>query len=217
MKNTFALLLCFLCVGSLAAQESAEPSLSFAVSGSVSPSGRFLNLRLRVGENMSQSLRIFSEPSHTPVATYVDNRGGDPRNAAWYHDVTMSSLHAPVMELPFASGAVGTFQVPIPPASDTYFTCVIHGWWPDAGQEQDTIVPVHVDMQKFGFDFRRVRQYLVVCCTLDPDHASNTCANACSKCPGNAVSCCYKEGYDPVCGWCGKMQALCGGDLCSGC
>lgn len=226
MSLVAALLMC--AVSAFA--EDALPAYAFSVAAQPGENREVNHIRLAVGVGGIHAIRVYSEPSHTLLAAFVDLGDGDFSRQPWFAGLLPPKTRQ-VLVASLKAGMKGTLQAPLPAAGDTHL--VIHTRRPNGngGPASDDTLKVTVpDLRHFGFaleayptsepppgvaasDVKAMvwMRYKFRCGIEDG------CGTAEFLCAVNEATCCWvKEEYD-TCGWCGRMRGYCGTTNCPGC
>lgn len=164
--------------------DAAEPDVSFELYGK--PSGFRTLMTLVIGNNISRSVKVYSEPSHTMLVGYVDNAEGDAREKAWYIE-EMRGKGGGRMFFPFTPGQRAGFEAEAAPGSDTHLTVHVFGRYPGEEAPRERVYTAYTDLRAFGFRVRQLKTTALLCCSKDPDH-QNECNTGCVKCSDVSIS-----------------------------
>ena len=187
-----------------------------------------LSIMTELGEGVTRALRVYSEPSGTLLAVFMNSDVPEPVNRAWLDSVTAESEVAvsdvAVASVPFSPGVRARVYTNTAPTTDTRIKLLIHGSWPDEDgvmREQNIPIRVATNVADFAFTYRRrlrfepevtrpfdrpyrkLVAYGQICCGT----GSGPCGQACETCEGNDYCCGYVT--DPTCGWCARNTAGC--------
>ena len=205
------------------AQAGELPAVKLRLAGQAR--GGELTLMTELGSGVTRAVRIYSEPSGTFLAAFVNENVPEPVNQAWLEDVGFirSAHQVPVRSFPFAIGTRAHVQTAAAPAGDTKIKVWIFGSWPDEEgvmREQEIPVTVTTNLGNFDFTFSRDMRlrsaaaglgkgtlFLLerVCCGSSTDCGGQACTEGCA----NSEYCCYKSSGGG-CDWCSKNEVKCG-------
>ena len=205
-------------------EEIHQPAVKLHLAGAARGTG--LKLMAELGVGVTRAVRVYSEPSGTLLAVYVNGDVPEPVNATWLDRVTADAEPANrrfgVMTVPFHPGVKAVINTAAAPSSDTKLKVWIFGSWPDADgtiREQEIPFSVTTNLADFAFTYtrhmrpdapglprhlRRLVAHGTVCCGTQTDCGGRSCKD-CTE----SEYCCSKE-TSTVCGWCNKNLALCG-------
>jgi len=214
----------FLFAGAVLADEPA-PRVSFSLRGSSQPGKVTGSLTLTVNEGHPRAVSIYSLPSKTLLGAYVDNTRGQAsvRDYMTARFPNGAPARLPLIELPLRSGARALLSSGVPEPTDSVVHVIVRGVYPD---DRGTLTEREFDFRvttnpgEFAFTWNGLNRLQddgtfriqnSICC------GQGFCGD-CAECgEGQEFSCCLVPGWDDFCGWCGKLNASCKAELCSGC
>lgn len=173
-----------------AAELEEKPAVRLQLSGETK--GSWLVIRAALGQGVTRAVRVYAEPSHTLLATYMNGEVPEPVNTAWLHSVTSAEERArprfPLMTFPFREGAAGVVNTMAAPASDTSLKVIIFGSFSDENgvvREQEIPFTVNTNLGKFAFTYLR-RMVPEVASDRLQDVTSGVAPDAVGSTPRNA-------------------------------
>jgi hypothetical protein len=183
-----------------------EVPVAFEITGSPSASGRSTNLRLEVTSGDITALRVYSEPSHTLIAAFLDNSDGEEastRRAASFRFAKTDMIAS----MPLHAGTKVSTQGRRPASGDVKLALLIRSRY--AGETEDTEreANVRTNLDSFHFGFKQFASFGQICCN------GGDCGGNCRFCAGNNYACCLENG----CTFCGAATAYCSSDPCPHC
>ena len=121
----------------------------------------WLVVRAELGVGVTRALRVYSEPSGTLLAMYVNGDVPEPVNTAWIKEVTSDNagrVSLPLMTMPFKPGVRAVIHSRPAPVTDTKLKVLIFGSWPDEEgnvREQEIPITVRANLGSFAFTWSR--------------------------------------------------------------
>lgn len=139
---------------------AAEPLLEVRVAGEAY--GNSLLIKAILGNGVTRAVRIYSEPSRTLLAAYINADIPEPVNTAWMEtamaDEDRANRDFPLARFPFHRGAEAVVTTSAAPKSDSYLKVWIYGSWMDSDgivREQEYPISVATNLSSFSFTFNR--------------------------------------------------------------
>lgn len=239
MRSLIYALVCLCAVTSMAA--TPERVVSVHVAGELQ--GSVMTVRTVLGDGVTRALRVYSEPSGTLLAAYVNSDAAAPISESAVADaleaVSRSGRRVPVARFPFKKDGEALVQSEAPPSTDNAIRLVIDGSWIGEDgivRERELSAVIHTNALHFAFTYSRVQEMVAEDDPTEPrgvgsrsrrfriialdqlccgESGSGSCNYSCASCsPGKPLSCCYTTADN--CPWCGKLVAGCN-QLCSDC
>jgi hypothetical protein len=148
-KISLAAVLLMLAVSAPA--DDALPAYAFSVAALPGENPEVNHVRVAIRVGGMHAIRVYSEPSHTLLAAFIEIGDGDSSRQPWFagllppktRQVLVASLHA---------GMKGTVQAPLPAAGDTHLMIHTRRPNPNGGPAADDTLKVTVpDLRHFGF------------------------------------------------------------------
>ena len=177
-----------------------------------------LKLVVTPGILATKGVRIYSEPSHTPLAVVVreDFRASD-EGRAWM--ARNAAEGKPGFGSYDKSGVSFEFLRPMRPETDDRISVWLNGSWPDTNEQREMIVAdAKVKRESFGIkvgyrpDSGGFTTMTMRCCT------DSYCGTMCIECEGPRMTCCTGQ-FDcccyVACGWSTPCVYPCSWDQCN--
>lgn len=173
-----------------------------SISGEV-VAGDYLRVNITPGPIASQSIRVYSEPSHTPLVFIIDPEfKSSAIGESWLKSVTSDApLAATVItDLPAGKPAI---QIPGRPSTDDRVAVYVSGEWPDGTEGELLVADGAVGSGGFSFsvwktlpkDGTKQGGEFTHCCF------GGSCSEMCVNCIDSLFSCCLTPCCSIYCGW----------------
>jgi hypothetical protein len=220
--------LVFIVVLCIAGTLSADaPTVSVHIAGEARNGALRIMADPRAG--VPNAIRLYSEPSGTLLAVFLNENVPAPISTAWLETVITAEDRQrgriPVAAMGSHSGSRGEIETNAAPPTDNRLRMVVFGSWADRNgnvREQDVPVSVATNLASFSFTFNRfIRpqpsqkgsgkpptysiQERVCCGSLTDCGGGQACLENCPQ----STYCCYKHPH-PDCMWCEANTIMCG-------
>lgn len=229
---------------SFSAAYAAEPDQPDPADVSVKLAGEatggVLSIKATLGAGVTRAARVYSLPSNTLLAVFVNENVPDPVTASWIEGVVSDDERAglSLRTARFQPGVSTTMRTTAAPPADTTLRILLYGSWRDEDgivREQELPLMVYTKVGHFAFSYRRTMRPA----GFEPrtgDQSDITLPNAGNASPRKPS---LLRAYDEVCcgesapcnrectncnpphwsccyvttedcGWCGKLGITCG-------
>ena len=180
--------------------------------------GTSLALELRTGSDI-QSVRVFSEPSHTLLGVIIDTHATAAESATWLSAGGSSVPASRIVRSDLSKGSITLFDGPVQPPGDTQIHTYLRAFFPvkTAGTEsQEHVIRGTLPANNFEFSYKDFR-------TADGDIDPTVCCGGSSNCHGQVCYTCDPADFI-CCGWtsgsceqCNDLYLCCGRGFCDPC
>ena len=185
---------------------------SFALRGEPSPNPRYTKVAVSIGVGGMLAVRVYSEPSHTLLAAFVDSSDGEFAAQPWFACL-LPPRASQAMMASLSSGMKGSVQGPIAPSTDTHLMLHTLRAGTDGKPPTDELFKVTTpDLRNFAFTLEaldgataqsampaaansrlgtpapNVNLPYRFTCGFD-----SGCSTATISCPTNSASCCWSK------------------------
>ncbi len=192
---------CSSSVGNLNPDDPADIHI-LSISGEV-VAGDYLRVSITPGPIASQSIRVYSEPSHTPLVFVIDPEfKASPIGESWLKAVKSDTPHATTITTTLPAGQPAV-QIPARPTTDHRIAVYVSGEWPDGTEEERLVADGAVGSGGFSFSVWRqppkngtkIGGNFKHCCS------GGSCSEMCVYCADSIFSCCLTPCCSIYCGW----------------
>jgi hypothetical protein len=207
------------------------PAYAFSLRAQPAENPQINNVTVTIAVGGMHAIRVYSEPSHTLLAAFINSGDGDDfARQPWFAGLLPPRTRQ-AMAASLHSGMKGSVQAPLPAAGDSHL--VIHTLRPAEGgapASDDTFKVTVPDLRHFGFSLEAFPS------SAPPQGAKagdvkamvyfryrfrcgidEGCGTATVLCAVNEATCCWTKDDFESCGWCGRMKGYCGTVTCDGC
>ena len=183
--------------------------------------GNSLSLKLTAGAGKIQSVRVYSEPSHTLLGIILDKSVTEAESVKWLSAGTAAVAKgaAQIVRSDLSEGSVTLVDGPAPPSTDIAIYTHLRAFFAVKGsgvQSEEHELKTRTQPHNFAFTYRNFRESdgeldPQVCC------GTGTC-QACTTCDGESFTCCQVSGSGS-CTLCRGNSVSCGccSDQCPPC